>query len=143
VSGDLLLETIAAGADDARVKVEAAKAFAALAAIGLTLAALYMVLLATYHADNPRPWSAFTYCLFVTSFASAFFAWRAVRFIGSDRPRDARKALVLQAPMAALLLLGAVQVSSHGDGKLLGSAVAVEFCAVAAFALSGPDSQSV
>jgi hypothetical protein len=124
------------------VKEDAAKAFAALAAIGLSLAALYVLLLATYEGDNPRPLSAFAYLFFIASFAAAFFAWRAVQSIRSDRPRDARKALALQAPIAVVLLLGAVQASSHSDGKLMGAAMVVELCALVAYVLSDPDSQT-
>ena len=141
IVGDLRLEKIASSTDNEQVK-EAAKVFAALAAIGLSLVVLFVLLLATYRGDNPHPWSAFTYLLFIAPFVAAFFAWRAVHFIGSDRPRDARKALVRQAPVAVLLLLGAVQVSTHSDGKLLGFAGAVEVCALLAFVLSDPDSQS-
>lgn len=117
------------------VREEAAKGFAALAAIGLSLLALVILAVGSY-AENAHARSVYDYSVVIAPSVAAFFAWTAVHFIGADQPRYARIALVCQAPMAIFVLLAALQASTHSDGKLLAFGLAVEICALISFVLS-------
>jgi energy-converting hydrogenase Eha subunit A len=123
-------------ADSENVK-GVATLFACLAAVGLSLVSLFVLALAVYPHENQRRWSATSYAVFAAPFLAALLAWRAVCLIASNRP-GARAPLLFQAAIACLLLLAALRLSSHSDGRLIAVAFAIELCAGLAFVLTRP-----
>jgi uncharacterized membrane protein len=112
--------------------------FAGLAAVGLSLVSLFVLALTMYPHENQGPWSAAFYAVAAVSFLAALLAWSAVYFIASNQPGAARAALLFQAGIACFLLLAALHLSSHSDGRLLTVAIAIEVCACLAIVLSPP-----
>jgi peptidoglycan/LPS O-acetylase OafA/YrhL len=132
-------EDVSSTADDENMK-GASIVFAVLAGVGASLAALFCLVAVGLGGDH-RPTTGGPYLLTAAVFATAFFAWRAVRSIARDQPERARTELLRYAVLGGILVLYGLYASVHSDGKLLSYGLANEVCVFFAFMLMPADAR--